>query len=164
MTEPHRAMPDPGEELARLMPLLRRAMVRATRAAEGLPTLPEAQVAVLRTLLATGPLSPAQLAVELHLARPTVSNLLRDLTAEGLIERRPSTVDKRSVLLVLTARAQEVLETFTRGSGEVLGRAIADLPPADRKRVVAALPSLNRLLEHLQAMAEVPPEAEVKPA
>lgn len=155
MTEAAGVEPDPGEQLALLTQLLRRALIRATRVAEGLPTLPEAQVAVLRTLLAHGPLSPAQLATHLHLARPTVSNLVRDLVADGLIERKPSTVDGRSVLLVLTARARHVLDTFTRGRTQVLSRALADLPAADRKRLVAALPSLRGLVERLQGMADV---------
>ena len=148
----------PGEQLALLMQLLRRALIRATRAAEGLPTLPEAQVAVLRTLLAHGPLSPAQLATQLHLARPTVSNLVRDLVSEGLLERQPSAVDGRSVLLVLTARARYVLDTFTRGRTQMLGRALAALPAADHRRILAALPSLRGLVEQLQAMTDADPE------
>jgi len=47
----------------------------------------------LRKLVALGPLSPAQLAVELHLARSTVSNLLPELISVGLVERHPSKAD-----------------------------------------------------------------------
>ncbi|GHF32861.1 DNA-binding MarR family transcriptional regulator [Amycolatopsis bartoniae] len=146
--------PDPGEQLLRLMAPMRRAIIRATRVAEGLPTLPEAKVAVLRTLVRTGPLPPAQLALELHLARPTVSNLVRDMVGEGLLERRPSDLDKRSVLLVPTARARRVLDKFTRGRKEVVSRALAEIPARDRARVLNALPSLHRLLVRLEAMAD----------
>jgi len=154
MNEAAGAGADPEDELARLLPALWRAVVRATRSAERLPALPESQVSALRKLAARGPLSPAQLAVELDLARPTISNLVRELTADGLIERRPSDTDGRSVLLVPTARARNVLEAFRRGRSEVMARALAGIPADDRERLVAALPSCRRLLERLQAMPE----------
>jgi len=145
---------DPEDELARLLPALWRAVVRATRTAERLPALPESQVSALRKLVARGPLAPAQLAAELDLARPTISNLVRELTAEGLIERRPSDTDGRSALLVPTERARNVLAAFRRGRGEVMARALAGIPTDDRDRLVAALPSCRRLLERLQTMPE----------
>ena len=82
-----------GESLMRLLPPLRRAIVQAVRAAEGLPELPEAQVLMLRTLETSGPVTPGQLADELHLARPTVSNLVRELVNNGLLDRNPSEQD-----------------------------------------------------------------------
>lgn len=154
MNEVAGAGSDPADELARLLPALWRAVVRATRSAERLPALPESQVSALRKLVAKGPLSPAQLAVELDLARPTISNLVREMTAEGLVERRPSDTDGRSVLLVPTVRARNVLEAFRRGRGEVMARALDGISTDERERLVAALPSCRRLLERLQAMPE----------
>lgn len=144
---------DLGEQLVRMLPVVRRALIRATRAAEGLPALPEAQVAVLRTLAREGPLSPAQIADRMHLARPTVSNLVREMTAEDLLERKPSPVDKRSVLLVPTTRASGVLTSFTRGRDQVLAQALADLPAKERDRLGRALPALEQVLKNLEAMA-----------
>ncbi|KAA9158718.1 MarR family transcriptional regulator [Amycolatopsis acidicola] len=164
MTEDTGAEPDPAVGLLRLLPALRRALIRATRAVEALPSLPEAQVAVLRTLVETGPLTPAQLAGELHLARPTVSNLVREMAAAGLVERRPSPVDKRSVLLEPTARGRYVRETFTRGRAEVLARAFAEIPATDRKRLTGALSALQRLLARVEAAADAVDDAERKHA
>jgi len=142
------------EHLAELLRALWPALVRATRAAEGLPALPEAQVAVLRILVATGGLTPGQLAAELHLARPTISNLVSELMSEGLLERRPSAVDGRSVLLVPTGRARHVLSAFGRGRLEVLAAALDALPPADRDRLGSAMPSLALLLGQLESAGE----------
>lgn len=149
-------MPDaPGseEQLAQLLRMLWRAIAQATRAAEHLPPLSEAKVVLLRELLAAGPLPPAALATRLGLARSTVSNLVRELDAEGLLERRPSEVDGRSVLLVPAERAGQVLEAFGRGRIEVVERAMSALPAADRRRIVAAVPALHQLLTALGEQA-----------
>ena len=118
-----------------------RATVSATRAAKGLPTLPEAQVAVLRTLRSSPALTPAELAQRLDLARPTVSNLLRDLDGAGYLIREPSEVDRRSMILTITERAREVQDAFDRGRVEVVSAAWAALAEGDRTALTAASPA-----------------------
>ncbi|GIM90625.1 MarR family winged helix-turn-helix transcriptional regulator [Paractinoplanes toevensis] len=142
---------DLPDRLGRLVQGLSRALVQATRRAGHLPALPESQIAVLRRLSHAGGRTPAQLADDLHLARPTISNVVRDLTADGLVERRPSPADGRSVLLMPTARAEEMLDAFRQGRSEVMVRAVATLPDEDRERIVAALPSLALLLDRIRA-------------
>ena len=128
-----------------------RAIVSATRAAKGLPTLPEAQVAVLRTLRSSPALTPAELAQRLDLARPTVSNLLRDLDAAGYLVREPSEVDRRSSTVTITERAREVQDDFQRGRVEVVTAAWAALAESDRTALVAATPALRRLADLLHS-------------
>jgi DNA-binding MarR family transcriptional regulator len=128
-----------------------RALVQATRRAGVLPTLPESQIAVLRRLSHSGGRTPAQLADDLHLARPTISNVLRELTEGGLVSRQPSPADGRSVLLVPTERAEAMLDAFRQGRSGVMARAVAGLPAEDRERIVAALPSLALLLDRIRA-------------
>ncbi|MEU4237316.1 MarR family transcriptional regulator [Actinoplanes sp. NPDC026619] len=128
-----------------------RALVQATRRAGHSPPLPESQVMALRVLSHSGGRTPAQLADDLQLARPTVSNLVRDLTADALVERRPSAADGRSVLLVPTERAEGVLNAFRRGRSDVMARAVAGLPAEDQERIAAALPSLSLLLDRIRA-------------
>jgi DNA-binding MarR family transcriptional regulator len=126
-----------------------RATVAATRATQGLPALPEAQVAVLRTLRSSASMTPAELAQRLALARPTVSNLLRDLQAAGHVTRARSDVDRRSVILTITEQARNVQDAFQRGRGEVVTSAWAALDESDRTALVAATPSLRRLAARL---------------
>ena len=141
---------DFGERLAGLVQGLGRALVRAARLAEELPALPESQVAVLRRLGRAGGLTPAQLAADLHLARPTISNVVRDLGAAGLVERRPAPADGRSVVLVPTAQAEGLLVAFRQGRADVMARALAAAPAGDRERLAAALPALERLLDRIR--------------
>ncbi len=143
------------DELVQVLRPLRRALVRATRAVEGLPALTEAQVALLRVLVTVGPLTPAEVAAELRLARSTVSNLVKELGGEGLVDRRSSALDGRSVVLAPTARARELFETFNRRRGTVLSSALAEIPAEDRERLAAALPALRGLLERLMAMGDI---------
>ena len=135
--------------LADTVRLVSRATVSATRAAEGLPALPEAQVAVLHTLRASPALTPAELAQRLDLARPTVSNLLRDLDAAGYLGREPSEVDRRSITVTITEQAREVQDAFQRGRVEVVTAAWAALAESDRTALVAATPALRRLADLL---------------
>jgi DNA-binding MarR family transcriptional regulator len=137
-----------------------RATVAATRATQGLPALPEAQVAVLRTLRSSPAMTPAELAQQLTLARPTVSNLLRDLEAAGHVTRARSDVDGRSVMLTLTEQARDVQDAFQRGRAEVVTAAWAALDEADRTALAAATPSLRRLSERLHESTPAPAEHE----
>ena len=137
--------------LADTVRMVSRATVSATRAAKGLPTLPEAQVAVLRTLRASPALTPAELAQRLDLARPTVSNLLRDLDAAGYLVREPSEVDRRSITVTITERAREVQDAFQRGRVEVVTAAWAALAESDRAALIAATPALRSLAELLHS-------------
>ncbi|MBP2329410.1 DNA-binding MarR family transcriptional regulator [Kibdelosporangium banguiense] len=154
MSEASGSDPALGDHLIQVMDLLRRSLIRAARSAGGLSALTEAHATLLRVLIVGGPLSPAQVAAKLRLARPTVSNLVRELTAGGLIERQPSAVDGRSVLLAPTQRARTQLDTFSRGRSMVLACALGEIAADDRDRLAAALPSLSRLLERLETVAE----------
>ena len=136
--------------LADAVRAVNRATVAATRAQQGLPALPEAQVAVLHTLRAHPSVTPAELAQRLDLARPTVSNLLRDLEAAGLVARERSASDRRSVLLTITERARQVQDAFHRGRAEVLSSAWAELDQGDRSALTAATPALRRLADLLR--------------
>ncbi|MDN5913700.1 MAG: MarR family transcriptional regulator [Pseudonocardia sp.] len=138
-----------AEKLDGLLPALRRASVRAVRAREGLPALPEAQVALLQTLAVAGPLAPAHIADRMHLARPTVSNLVRDLVTDGMVERRRSATDGRSALLDLTPRARAVLGTFRAGHGRALIDTVSRLPAPELTKLHAALPALELLLSEI---------------
>lgn len=142
-----------AEELAGLLRSLWRGVVRAARAQQHLAPLPQSQVVLLRRLFATGPATPAQLAEDLQLARPTISNLARELTEAGMIERSPSPTDKRSVYLVATETAHEVLDRFTTGRRSAVAEAMASLSDEDRETVIAALPALAHLSENLSTIA-----------
>ncbi|MFE6689445.1 MarR family winged helix-turn-helix transcriptional regulator [Streptomyces sp. NPDC057743] len=141
---------DTATEFGRLIGPLRRALLRTRRAAD-LPDLPEAQIELLRALAEAGPLSPRQAADRLRLAPSTISNLVRTMTTTGLVERKPSATDLRTVDLIATPTALEMLHTYDRTSTAALHRALANLAPDNREAIEHALPALAELLTALEA-------------
>lgn len=145
---------DPVVQLAHLIPALWRTMRRATRTATQLPAN-ESQVTILRLLVQTGDRSPSELADELHIARPTLSNLLKDLVRTNLVARQTAEGDNRSVVLSATPAGREVLETFRRDRAEALRAALEQLPPEDQQRVMLGVPALRHLQRELEVVADV---------
>ncbi|RMI33006.1 MarR family winged helix-turn-helix transcriptional regulator [Nocardia stercoris] len=123
--------------------------MRSTRAAAGLPDLPEAQIELLRLLVATDGITPGGAATELRVAQSTISNLVRTMAAADLVERLPLPSDGRGALLVASTHARSLLARYDRASAAVLREALDDLPAADRRAIQDALPALQRLLSAL---------------
>ncbi|KJK37270.1 ArsR family transcriptional regulator [Streptomyces variegatus] len=141
---------DTATGLGRLIGPLRRAVLLRTRRSAELPDLPEAQIELLRALSDAGALPPREVATRLRVAPSTVSNLVRAMTAAGLVERKPSSTDLRTVTLVASPHALDLLSRYDRVSAEALRRALAALPPDSRQAIDEALPALTELIEALE--------------
>ncbi len=137
------------DQLGRLLGPLRRAVVRRTRALGELPDLAEAQIELLRLLEREPGLGVGEVAARLRVAPSTVSNVLRSLAPEALVERTPSPSDMRAVRLYPSTNALKLLHRYDKVSRAILAEAIAQLNMADRKALQRATPALARLLERL---------------
>ncbi|MFJ7773050.1 MarR family winged helix-turn-helix transcriptional regulator [Streptomyces sp. NPDC097107] len=146
---------DTASELSRLLGPLRRAVLRATRSAEGLPDLPEAQIELLRAL-AEGPLSPRAAAQRLGVATSTISNLVKTMKAAGLVNRESAPDDLRTVVLTPSPSALELLDRYDRISSAVLAQAIDQMPAGSRDALEASLPVLAQLVSTLDSSGESP--------
>lgn len=145
---PTQAAVAPAPALARLnlvVSPLRRALLSAARAAEGLPDIPDAQIEVLRAIPGGVRSSPGALAERLGLSRPTVSNLLKSMESARLVERLAQAGDGRRVEVRATAGALELLARFDEASAVIVGDALAELDADEREALAAALPVLERL-------------------
>ncbi|NSC21971.1 MarR family transcriptional regulator [Streptomyces albus subsp. chlorinus] len=142
---------DTATRIGRLIGPLRRAVLRTRRFDEALPDLPEAQIELLRTLAEDGPATPREVAGRLRIAPSTVSNLVRAMTASGLVERTPSATDLRTVRLAATPRALDLLGRYDRVSTGALRQALDDLAPESREALERALPVFAELLTALEA-------------
>jgi len=149
---------DAVEQLAHLIPALWRTMKRATRTAGQLPAN-ESQVTILRMLLLHGDLTPAQLSDLLFIARPTVSNLLKELVATGLVERRIAAHDARSIVISATEAGRGVLAAFRSDRAAVLRDALDQLPDSERDGLRDNVPALRHLLRQLETLAAAADEA-----
>jgi DNA-binding MarR family transcriptional regulator len=135
--------------LAAVISPLRRTLLSAARDAEHLPEIPDAQIEIIRALPRDTVTTPGELAERLGLSRPTVSNLLTQMEAAGLVERRPRPENRRQVEVLATARALDLFDRFDLASGEIVAAAAATLTAADRAALAAALPVLERLRDAL---------------
>jgi DNA-binding MarR family transcriptional regulator len=133
-----------AREFAQLLGPLRRAVLRATRQAAGLPDLSEPQIEVLR-LLENGPMAPTQLARALQMAPSTLSNLLKAMTDAGLIKRARQNDDQRRVNVAISRRARGLLNTYDTTSLNSIERFLEQLSDDERSAFDAAVPVLQRM-------------------
>lgn len=135
-----------GVLVGELHRLLRRcAAGRANRVA-----LPEAQVELLLLVRAEPGISGKEAARRLGTAPNTVSTLVRDLADAGLLDRERDSVDRRVVRLRLTDAAHTRMAEHAANRTALLTDALADLDPAARAAILAAVPHLDALLTALR--------------
>jgi len=150
--EPDVLDPDTVARLNGAILPLRRALVRLARTDVRLPELPDAQVELLRALPPGAVRPPGELASELGLSRPAVSNLLKTLEAGGLITRHVAETNRRYVDVQASKRAVRRLARFDRASARRLSEAAAQLSADERAALVAAVPALEHLRDAVRAV------------
>jgi MarR family transcriptional regulator for hemolysin len=72
-----------------------------------------------------------ELADRIGVEQPTLGRVLRDLEAEGLIERTPGNSDRRAKVIRLTAAAKPVMKQINRIQESVRARLLHDIDPKD---------------------------------
>ncbi len=142
-------MDDPDDVAAALLAGIS-LLVRRHRATPLEPTdvtLPERSA--LSRLERGGPATAADLAKAEQISPQSMGSTLVSLERRGFIRRTPDPHDGRKVLLSLTAAGTRTVHDRRHQKAELLGRAIAALPAADRRTLTAAAPIIQRLAEAL---------------
>lgn len=129
---------------------IRRLVRQRIRAEWGSPPLPESQLEVVRLVRARPGLRVQEAADALGIAPNTVSTLLRQLDAAGLVERRGDPGDGRAIRLHLTPAARARIARWRDRREAIVAAALGELSPADRSAIEAALPALARLVQLLE--------------
>ena len=126
---------------------LRLAIVRTARRMrqEAGTDLGPTLIAALGSIDRLGPLTPSELADLERVQRPTATRMIARLEAEGLVDRAPDPVDRRSHLIATTQKGRELLSRLRRRKTAYLARHLRDLDDAD----LATLDRAAELLEHL---------------
>ncbi|GAA3644354.1 MarR family transcriptional regulator [Nonomuraea antimicrobica] len=117
------------------------------------PPLRGAQVELLRLVVAEPGVSVSAAAKELYLAGNSVSTLVNQLTAAGLLRRETRRDDRRAVRLLPTPEAEARLRAWQERRAALVREHVERLDEADRKALAAALPALRRLAGNLQEEA-----------
>ncbi|HVW44001.1 MAG TPA: MarR family transcriptional regulator [Amycolatopsis sp.] len=97
-----------------------------------------------------GPTSPGVLAEEERVRPQAMGTTLAALEKRGLVHRQPDEKDGRRVLMTVTAKGRKVLRDRRFQNSQRIARALQEeFTPAERRRLVAVLPLLDRLAERL---------------
>ncbi|MDX3758020.1 MULTISPECIES: MarR family winged helix-turn-helix transcriptional regulator [unclassified Streptomyces] len=135
---------------------LRRALRSSIRTDYPWETLPMAQVELLQVLGEHSPARVSELATRQRLAPSTVSGLIGQMIAAGLVVRAVDPVDRRASVVTLTDAGREQLVAWTGAHERRMDAALAALGDADRAALATALPALFQLAENLGEQGEGP--------
>ena len=140
---------DDDAELAELLIGIQRLIRRRLRQDLTGPRLRGAQVELLRLVRGRPGIGVAAAAKELHLAGNSVSTLVNQLAADGLLVREADPQDRRAVRLTVTGEAAERMAGWDAEREDLVSRQVAALSAQDRAALSAALPALRGLAEGL---------------
>jgi DNA-binding MarR family transcriptional regulator len=87
-----------------------------------------------------------ELSGRMMVSNGNVTGLVERLTAQGLIDRRPSPSDRRVQIVSLTAEGRRFFRSMARANGDWIAEVFADLAPGD-------VEALMRLLAKAKASA-----------
>lgn len=135
--------------LTEVVTRLRRALRTSIRTDYPWESLPMAQVELLLALQEHRAVRVGELASLLRLAPNTVSGLVQVLVETGLVTRAPDASDRRVAVVELTDAGRTKLAEWERSHRSRIGEALGRLPEAERATIRAALPALDRLVDHL---------------
>jgi DNA-binding MarR family transcriptional regulator len=112
-------------------------------------------LSVLHTLSRKGPLRLTELTATEQMTQPAITQMVRRLEDDGLLERRADPRDGRVVLVQLTTRGAQIIEVRHAARVKQLTRLLDRLREDERGAIAASLPALAHAIE-LGRKAELP--------
>jgi DNA-binding MarR family transcriptional regulator len=94
--------------------------------------LTPSQFRALRVLIRHHAMRPSALSGHLHIAPRSTTEVLDDLAAKGLVERRPDPEDRRATIVAPTEHGMTVAAQIRSAHGSESERVFAKLTPEDR--------------------------------
>jgi DNA-binding MarR family transcriptional regulator len=144
-------LPSPPNDPRHCALRLRASVSRLTR--ELRSTLPPegislAKLSVLALLHRLGPLTPSELARRERVKLQSLTRLLAELEADGLVARAPHPADGRQSLLSLTRRAVKALtDDVHRREASLADAVAASLSTAERALLLQACALIDRVAQ-----------------
>ncbi|MFJ2034034.1 MarR family winged helix-turn-helix transcriptional regulator [Streptosporangium sp. NPDC087985] len=139
-----------AEELLGAVAGLRRGSRRAAGPGPVFASLTGAQADLLRLLYPRPGLRVGEAAAELGMAANSVSTLVGQLCAAGLMRRVRADSDRRGVSLELTDRARRSMSDWRDRRTTAVAAGLARMDPAQRGRLAGAIEPLRLLAEGLE--------------
>ena len=121
------------------------ALLRRVRVADAETGLSAPKLSALSVLTFGGPLSLTGLARAEQVTAATMSKLVADLEAEGLVVKRADRADKRGLRIAVTAKGRAIMEEGRRRRLALLTARLAKLTRAERAQLDQAAALMLRL-------------------
>jgi DNA-binding MarR family transcriptional regulator len=109
--------------------------------------LSSSQVSALASIERLGPVRLGDLAAAEGVTGPTLTKIVAHLEHIGLVARAADEADRRAARLTLTSEGRERLMGIRSDRDAFLEHRLADLDPAERAALAAALPILRALAD-----------------
>jgi DNA-binding MarR family transcriptional regulator len=106
-------------------------------------------LATLAVLAAAVPLRISDLAARAAVGMPAMSRVVDYLDRHGWAARHPDPTDHRACLVSITQAGTELLDTVRRERSGRLSAGLTRLPPQQIDALLAALPALESLADHI---------------
>ena len=120
-------------------------LLRRLRREDDAAGLPAPQLSALSVIVFGGPLTLGDLARAEQVRPPTISKLIVELEARGLVEREIDPADRRIVRVRASARGTKVLHDGRQRRVAALVASLEALSTRDRAMLARALPVLERI-------------------
>jgi DNA-binding MarR family transcriptional regulator len=128
-----------GAVLARLYSFLRRTILPREMSLT--------QALALGTLRDLGPQRITDLAEIEGVRQPTCTGLINTMEEEGWVVRRVDESDRRAVVVELTRKGRDVLQSITDARTALLSGYLSTLSATERDAIAAALPGVQKLID-----------------
>jgi DNA-binding MarR family transcriptional regulator len=120
-------------------------MLRAARVADATTGLSAPKLSALSVLVFGGAMSLSALAKAEQVTAPTMSKLVGDLEADGLVAKRADKADKRGLRIEVTAKGRALMEKGRQARLALLTARVAKLSRAERAQLDAAAALMLKL-------------------
>jgi DNA-binding MarR family transcriptional regulator len=120
-------------------------LLRRLRREDDASGLPAPQLSALSVIVFAGPITLGELARAEQVRPPTISKLIVELEARGLVARDLDAADRRIVRVRATARGTKVLHDGRQRRVATLVASLGSLSTRDRALLARALPVLERI-------------------
>jgi DNA-binding MarR family transcriptional regulator len=124
-------------------------IVRRLRQGHTAGELTLSEISVLSRLDRDGPTTPGALADEERVRPQAMGATLAVLEERQLVERRAHPGDGRCVVMSVTATGRGILVDRRCVNTQRMARALAEFSPAEQRRLIGAIPLLEKLAERL---------------
>jgi DNA-binding MarR family transcriptional regulator len=122
-------------------------LLRLVRREDVLSGLTPARLSALSVLVFGGPRTVGELAAAEGVRSPTMSRLVTEMEAEGLVERRASTDDRRVVVVTATGTGRRTVQEGRRRRVAVVAERLGRLEAVDLDLLDRAATLMERIAQ-----------------